>query len=132
MGNAYKCPAGVWTIGFGHTKGVKEGDKITREKASDLLLKDLDIFSPGVEKAIGVEGMKHTTENQFSAMVSLAYNIGLSAFESSSVLRKHKEKNYDGAAYSFLLWNKAGGKVLNGLVHRREMEKWLYLSRWDK
>ena len=121
--SAYKCPAGVWTIGYGHTEGVTRGMQITKEEAEDLLRHDLQLFENGVKRFIG-DAL--TNENQFSAFVSLAYNIGIGAFGKSSALREHKAGNYDLAANKIMLWNKAGGKVLAGLIRRRKAESKLY------
>ena len=126
---AYLCPAGIPTIGYGHTgPDVKIGDIITQPQAEKLLRQDLEKFADGVAKAVGSAAMPRTTENQFAAMVSLAYNIGVGAFKTSSVLRAHKEGNIKAAAASFKLWNKAGGKVLPGLVRRRAAEAALYAA----
>ena len=126
---AYKDPAGVWSIGYGHTGGVKEEETISVVRAEMLFNNDVDEFSKGVLKAIGNIPI---TENQFSAMVSLAYNIGLGSFAKSTVLRAFKEGNLPVAARAFDLYVKArvGGKkvVLSGLVTRRAAEKILFLS----
>lgn len=123
---AYKCPAGVWTIGYGHTgPDVYPGLVITASQALDLLTDDLAKTEKGVADALG---SSTATVNQFSAMVSLAYNIGVRAFEKSSVLRNHKKGNKQLAAASFLLWVKAKGRVLPGLTKRRMKERGLYLS----
>lgn len=120
---SYKCPAGKWTIGYGHTGAdVHEGMTITEAEAEKLLETDLKHFEHGVDVLTGPE----TSENQFGAMVSLAYNIGLGAFARSSVLTFHRKKFYDSAAMSFELWNKSNGKVLPGLKKRREAERDLY------
>lgn len=121
--SSYKCPAGVWTIGYGHTEGVTRGMQITKEEAEDLLRHDLQLFENGVKRFIGDAP---TNENQFSAFVSLAYNIGIGAFGKSSALREHKSGNYELAANKIMLWNKAGGKVLAGLIRRRKAESKLY------
>lgn len=117
----------VWTIGYGHTgPDVYEGRTITKDEAGEILLSRLrDEFAPGVERAIAGAA---TTQPQFDAMVSLAYNIGVGAFERSSVARHHRNGAHLAAADAFRLWNKAGGKVWNGLVRRREAERALYLS----
>lgn len=123
---AYKCPAGVWTIGFGHTgPDVYAGLEINERVAEQLLIGDLLKFEHGVEELL--DGVP-ASFNQFSAMVSLAYNIGLGAFAKSSVLRHHRQGNLPIAAEAFLLWNKAGGAVLPGLTRRRMAERGLYLS----
>ena len=121
---AYKCPAGVWTIGYGHTgPDVKHGKSITEQEAENLLRGDLDNFEAGVTKAIVSAA---TTPNQFAAMVSLAYNIGLGGFNKSTVLRKHKEGAYKSASAAFMMWVKGGGRELPGLVRRRAAERSLY------
>lgn len=123
-GKAYRCPAGIWTIGFGFTKGVKEGDVMTREEAEARLDAELAHFADGIRNLItGI-----TTENQFGAMVSLAFNIGVGAFSRSTVLRLHNAGDYEGAARAFGMWVKAGGRVLPGLVRRRAAEAALYLE----
>ena len=123
---AYRCPAGVLTIGYGSTgPHVKQGMTITPGQAERLLHEDLARFESGVTNCLcGAP----TNSNQFSAMVSLAYNIGLGSFATSTVLKRHKVGNYALAANAFLLWNKANKKVLPGLTRRREDERELYLS----
>lgn len=121
---AYLCPAKVWTIGYGSTGAhVKPGMVITEARAEELLREDLTRF----EKAVA-EAAPDATDNQFAAMVSLAFNIGIAAFLKSTVLRKHKAGDHHGAAEAFKLWNKGGGKVLPGLVTRRAKEAQLYRS----
>ena len=127
--NAYLCPANKWTIGYGWTIGVKKGDVWTKEKAEQMLAEGLKQFEIEVSNAIGAA---FTSQNQFDAMVSLAYNIGPANFRKSSVLREHKAANFVVAANSFLKWNKAtvNGElvVLPGLDRRREAERALYLK----
>jgi lysozyme len=119
---AYLCPAKVWTIGYGSTGAhVKPGMEITEVQAEKLLLDDLDRF----EKAVS-DAAPNATQDQFDAMVSLAFNIGIAGFQKSSVLRLHKAGRQSAAADSFALWNKGGGKVLAGLVRRRADEAHLY------
>lgn len=119
---AYRCPAHILTIGYGSTgPHVKEGMVITEAQAEELLRSDLRRFEDAVDKAA-----PGATDNQFAAMVSLAFNIGEGAFLGSSVLRKHKAGDRVGAAESFKLWNKGGGRVLPGLVKRRAAESQLY------
>lgn len=123
---AYRCPAGVLTIGYGSTgPHVKEGMIITPGEAERLLRADLSRFETGVD---AMTGGFATSDNQFSAMVSLSFNIGLGNFATSSVLKRHKAGAFDRAADAFLMWNKAKGNVLPGLVRRREAERELYLS----
>ena len=121
---AYRCPAGVLTIGYGSTgPHVKRGMVITEEEAEALLRKDLERFEEGVGVIAG-----HATSDQFSAMVSLAFNIGLGAFATSTVVKRHKLGNHMGAANAFLMWKRAGGRILDGLIRRREAERRLYLG----
>lgn len=122
---AYLCPAKVPTIGYGTTQGVRLGMEITEPEAEALLKQDLAKFERGVSRLI--EG-SFTSQSQFNAMVSLAYNIGLGGFQRSSVLRHHRAGNKLRAAASFLLWVKAAGKTLPGLVRRRNAERRMYLS----
>lgn len=123
---AYRCPAGILTIGYGSTgPHVREGMTITPGEAERYLMLDLRRFETGVE---AMTDMVPTNDNQFSAMVALAFNIGLGAFAGSTVLKRHKAKNYAGAGNAFLLWVKAGGTTLKGLIKRREAERKLYLA----
>lgn len=126
---AYKCPAGVWTIGFGTTgkvdgKAIGKGMKITKAKAEQLLRKDVEQFEQSVDNLVKVP----INQNQFDALVSFAYNVGSGALKGSTLLKKLNQKNYQGAANEFLKWNKAGGKILAGLRRRREAERKLFLK----
>lgn len=123
---AYRDAVGVLTIGYGSTGGhVKAGMTITRVEAEQLLREDLQRFEVGVDQRLGDT---EVTDNQFSAMVSLAFNIGLANFGGSSVLRRILADNVQGAADAFLMWNKAGGKELKGLTRRRAAERELFLK----
>lgn len=126
--SSYLCPAGVWTIGYGHTHDVRDGMSIDQEAAEQLLSADVQAMRDSVLKqCVGVP-----TPNQLAAMTSLTFNIGMANFRKSSVLRRHNEGAFAGAAAAFLLWNKAtvnGRKVvLQGLVKRRQREAALYAS----
>jgi len=122
--DAYQCPAGVWTIGYGFTKGVRPGDTITRAAADERLRQEVAEFAEGVARLLKREANDH----EFAAMVVLAFNIGLAGFARSTVLRAHNAGNPEAAARAFALWNKAGGKVLRGLTRRRAAEAALYLK----
>jgi len=124
--HAYQDSVGVWTIGYGDTgPDVVQGLTISQEEAERRLANRINKeFVPGVMKAIGDA---HTTQNQLAAMVSLAYNVGVGAFGTSTVARKHAEGDAEGAAAAFARFNKAGGRVLAGLVRRRGEEAALYL-----
>lgn len=121
---AYICPAGVITIGYGHTKTADKGMVIDQQEADRLLAYDLSEFERGVESLVQVD----VTQNQFDALVSFAFNLGLGALAKSTLLKKVNARDVNGAAQEFLKWNKAGGKVLTGLVRRREAERELFLS----
>lgn len=138
---AYKCPAGVWTIGYGHTGvDVHAGLKITHQEAEKLLKNDLIIHCNNVEKLVTVP----LNQNQFDALVSLEFNIGYGNFSKSTILRLLNSKDYKGAVRRFLVENantktpeeKYKGsfvfdnhkKVLTGLVKRRKAEQTLFLS----
>jgi lysozyme len=124
--NAYQCPAGVWTIGYGCTHQVLPGMSITEAEAEAFLRKELAKFEEGVERILGHIPLN---ENQFSALVSLTFNCGLATIEQGKTIRRKLEaRDYQGAADGFLLWNQGGGRVLPGLVKRREMERKLFLS----
>ena len=113
-----------WTIGFGHTgPEVKPGMVISRQRADELLALDMVRFEDCV-----VSAARAPTGNQFSAMVSLCYNIGQGNFLKSSVLRLHNEGSPTMAAHAFSMWNKAAGRVLPGLVKRRAAEARLYAT----
>ena len=126
---AYLCSAKKATIGYGNTfwedgTPVKIGDQISKERAETLLKHVVDNFSVAVEVDIKIE----VTQNQFDALVSLCYNIGSGAFSKSTLVKKLNAKDYAGAADQFLVWNKGGGKVMQGLVKRRARERELFLK----
>lgn len=117
-------PDDVWTCGWGSTgPDVVKGTVWTQAQADARFAADLAKFAKGVANGIG---SAPTTEGQFGAMCSLAYNIGLSAFLNSTVLRKHIAGDYPAAAAAFAMWVKQKGKVLNGLVKRRTDEARMY------
>lgn len=121
---AYKCPAGVWTIGYGHTGDVKSGMTITEQEAENYLRADLQKFEAGVDKAVKVG----ITQNMFDALVSFTYNCGIGALQSSTLLKKLNAGDFNGAANEFLKWNKSGSNVLPGLTRRRQAERALFLE----
>lgn len=125
---AYLCPAGVWTIGYGHTIGVREGDLITELQADQHLDIDLDWAEGAVTSALKIGA----TDNEFAAMVSLCFNVGEAGFRGSTVLRLHNAGDHAGAARAFAMWNKAtvDGKLIElpGLTRRRLAEASLYLT----
>lgn len=117
-------PNDVPTIGWGSTgPDIKLGMTWTQQQADERFASDLAYFGGKVINAIGGAA---TTQAQYDAMTSLAYNIGIKGFTGSTVLRKHRAGDYDGAAAAFASWNKQAGKVLNGLVKRRTAEARMY------
>ncbi len=126
---AYRDAVGVWTIGYGWTQPVDgrkigEGMTISIEQAERLLRRGVVSYEHDVSRVVRVP----LTQNQFDALVSLAYNIGPRALSTSTLVRKLNERNYGGAADEFLRWNRAGPNVLKGLTRRREAERELFLS----
>ena len=122
---AYLCPAGVWTIGYGHTKGVKKGQVITQLEADNLLKEDLISFEKGVTSLI----KSNINQNQFSALVSFAFNLGLANLKNSTLLKKVNANPNDRTIVDeFIRWIYAGGKQLEGLKRRRQAEAYLYFS----
>lgn len=123
---AYYCPAKILTIGWGHTgPDVKSGMQISEHMADLLLEKDLEKFEAGISLLL----KRKVTENQFSALVCLVFNIGLEAFQDSTLLLKlNSGAPLDHCGTEFLRWNKSKGKVLNGLTKRRQEERDLFLS----
>jgi len=121
---AYKCPAGVWTIGFGSTVGVTEGMVITEQKAIEMLQKHL------VSVENDLTNLKLAiNQNQFDALVSFIYNIGIGAFRKSGILRTIRANaNSPVIRTQFSEWVNGGGKILPGLVRRRADESTLYFS----
>ena len=126
---AYRCPAGVWTIGYGWTHGVKPGMVWTMQKAEEMLIEGVKPYAATVAKAIG---KTPTTQGQFDALVSFCYNAGEGNFKKCSMLRYHLRGQKRLAADAFLNWTKARVRgqmtVLRGLVRRRVWERALYLS----
>jgi lysozyme len=136
---AYRCPARLWTIGVGHVidpnhARVPFADRLnlelpagwnrtlSQDEINDILRKDLARFEAGVHRLCPGE----MTQGQFDALVSFSFNVGLGSLQKSTLRMKHNRGDYEGAAEEFLKWAKAGGKVLKGLLKRREDEKALY------
>ena len=119
---AYQDSVGVWTIGYGHTKGVFDGMTITQEEAEQMLLTELEEYEGYIEDMVTVP----LTQNQFDALVVWIYNLGPTNFKNSTLLKELNAGNYNAAGQEITRWNKAGGKVLAGLVKRREAEAQLF------
>lgn len=127
---AYRDVVGVWTIGYGHTARAGVPDpvvvrRITDAQADHILADDLAVFEKGVAACLANIG--GVAQREFDALVDLAFNIGLGAFKSSSLLRHFRAGDKATAAHDFLSWNRAGGKVVSGLTKRREAERQWFL-----
>ena len=122
---AYKCSAGVWTIGQGHTTGVKEGDVCTQEEAEKLLRGDIFKFEEYVQDSVKVD----LDQSQFDALVAWTFNLGPGNLRSSTMLKKLNNGEYESVPFEMRRWNKAGGKTLDGLIRRRQAESLLFESK---
>lgn len=125
---AYKCPAGIWTIGYGHTSAagapeVKEGMIITQDQAEHILKTDLVKYETPVAALVKIP----LSQNQFDVLVDFAYNAGVGNLKSSTLLKKVNAGNFDAVPDELMKWTKGGGKVLPGLVRRRQAE----VSWWN-
>lgn len=119
---AYTCPAGKPTIGYGSTEGVRLGMTISRPQAEQMLSGHLAKITPEVAKLVKTK----LSQNQFDAVVSFVYNVGVGNFKSSTMLRLLNSGDISGAAAEFPRWNKADGKELPGLTRRRKAEQALF------
>ena len=126
---AYQCSAGVWTIGYGHTKGVEEGMTITKDQAEQMLLEELVENEVAVEEAVD----NQLDQCMFDALVSWTYNLGPTNLNNSTMLKVLNAGEYDEVPAQIKRWNKAGGKVLQGLIRRREAEALLFEGKdWSE
>ena len=126
---AYKDTGGVWTIGYGHTAAAgtpapRQGMVITASEAESILLKDLTQYEAAVENNVNVK----LNDNQFAALVSFAFNVGINAFKNSTLLKKLNSGNFDAVPVELRKWVKAGGKKVQGLVNRRQAEGYLWME----
>lgn len=121
---AYQCSARKWTIGYGSTRGVKPGDAITAEQAGERLLFDIREAEGAVQRRVTARLAQH----QFDALVAFAFNVGAEAFGRSTLLAKLNQRDYAGAAEEFAKWTHVAGKVVEGLVRRRQAERALFES----
>jgi len=119
---AYVCAAGVWTIGYGSTKGVKEGDNISQEEADKLLLHEMDEYEGYITDNVTVD----LKQNQFDSLVSWVFNLGPTNLKASTMLKVLNLGNFEGVPEQMKRWNKANGKTLDGLIRRREAEALLF------
>jgi lysozyme len=120
----YLCPAGRWTVGYGHTSDVVVGLKITPEYAEQLLREDLEF----AERAVTEHATVLLSQAQFDALCSFVFNVGVGNFAASTLLKKLNVGDYYGASQQFERWNHAGGRELAGLTKRRQAEAALFLS----
>lgn len=123
---AYKCPAGVWTIGYGHTGNVHQGMTVTKEEAEELLLADVGWAEEVVRTYVKVPLAQH----EFDALVSFTFNVGGTAFKDSTMAKLLNMDRRSEAAEEFRRWTKANGKVLPVLVARRKQERALF-EGWE-
>lgn len=121
----YRCPAGIWTIGYGHTRTVKSGMTITKNEADKLLSDDLQIVARIVQNLVKVP----LDENQFAALVSFAFNVGIGNFENSTLLKLLNRGWYDQVPAQLMRWVKSNGEVLGGLSRRRAAEARLWNTK---
>ncbi|MFP2694343.1 lysozyme [Enterobacter ludwigii] len=119
---AYQCSASVWSIGYGHTRGVMPGDSITEDDAEDLLRQDTREAEQSVHRLVTVK----LAQNQFDALVSFTFNLGSGALQRSTLLKRLNVGDYQAAAAEFPRWVYSGGERLSGLVRRRTAEKALF------
>ncbi len=119
---AYLCPANVWTIGYGRTKNVKEGDELTELQAERDLLEELDEFAEQVLNTVKIS----LDQNELDALTSWTYNLGVGNLQSSTLLKKLNSGDKNSVPSEMVRWNKAAGKVLAGLTRRREAEAKLW------
>ena len=122
--NAYVCPAGEWTIGYGHTEGVYNGQQISYEDAEDLLINDLTIFESVVKLYVKV----FLNQNQFDSLVSWTFNLGEANLKFSTLLKVLNKKNYDEVPNQMKRWIYADGIIWDGLIDRRKIEADLWSS----
>ena len=122
---AYQCSAGVWTIGYGHTKDVEEGDTISKDQAEEMLVEELHEYENYVNEYVNVA----LSQNQFDALVSWVYNLGPVNLTASTMLKVLNSGEYEDVPAQMKRWNKAGGKVLEGLIRRREAEACLFIGK---
>ena len=122
---AYQCSAGVWTIGYGHTKGVAPGDSVSQEEAEQMLVDELHEYESYINEYVTVA----LSQNQFDALVSWVYNLGPANLKASTMLKVLNSGEYEDVPAQMKRWNKAGGKILEGLIRRREAEACLYQGK---
>jgi len=121
---AYQDQKGVWTIGYGHTAGVKEGDTCMQSQAAQWLMQDIEIALDAVNRLVTTD----LTQPEFNSLVDFCFNLGAGNFESSTLLKLLNAGNITGAAAEFDKWDHCGGQVVAGLLRRRQAETDEFLS----
>lgn len=121
---SYQDVKGVWTIGYGHTLGVKEGQKCSQDQADSWLAEDVSWAEASVNRLVHVP----VTQEEFDALVDFTFNVGVGAFANSTMLRRLNVNDHGGAAAEFLKWGYAGGVEVAGLLARRAAERQEFLS----
>ena len=119
---SYQDSVGVWTIGYGHTKGVEEGQEITQDEAEEMLASELGEYEGYINDMVECDLEQH----QFDALVAWVYNLGPTNLRSSTMLKRLNANDLDDVPNQIKRWDKAGGKVLQGLVRRREAEALMF------
>ena len=122
---SYQDSVGVWTIGYGHTKGVEEGQEITQDEAEEMLASELGEYEGYINDMVECDLEQH----QFDALVAWVYNLGPTNLRSSTMLKRLNANDLDDVPNQIKRWDKAGGKVLQGLVRRREAEALMFQNK---
>ena len=126
--DSYQCSANVWTLGYGHTQGVAEGDSCSEEEAEIILVNALKEFETYVNALVDVD----LDQNQFDALVAWTFNLGPTNLRTSTLLKKLNAGDYNDVPSEIKRWNRAGGQVLDGLIRRREAEALLFAGeQWE-
>lgn len=131
---AYLDPVGIWTIGYGHTGDVKEGDVITKPQAERLLDDDISVVTRAIERYVKPHIIEAMTQNQYDALVSFVFNVGAGAFQKSTLLKKLNNGDLDAVPGELARWNKGYNpktkrkEIVDGLVNRRKVEADLWTT----
>lgn len=127
---AYRCPAGVWTIGYGHTRSVYPGQTITEAEARELLRADVMALREKLDELCRLVGGLELSDNRIAALISFAYNVGFRALKRSTLwLKVVINQDEPTIADEFARWKYADGKVMPGLIKRRAEEAALYFAQ---
>ncbi len=125
---AYQCAAGVWTCGYGSTRGVQKGDIWSMEKAETMLIDELEEYGNHVEELVTIP----LNQCQFDALTSWCFNLGPTNLKNSTMIQVLNQGDYEGVPYQIKRWNKVNGQVSDGLIRRREAEALLFEGKhWE-